>query len=122
VFPYFFHNGADSSHSSRYSVVFESPSHAILANKTKEQLVERFNRNIGERISDVYDGKVYKHYAEHHGLSDWWNISLALFCDGAPIFESSKQSMWPYMFCILEFDSEIRYTFSFLKLMQQIFT
>ena len=80
--------------------------------------MERLNRDPGDRISDVYDGKVYKHYVEHRGLGDWWNISLALFCDGAPIFESSKQCMWPYMFCILEFDVEIRYNLSiiFIKL------
>jgi hypothetical protein len=83
--------------------------------------MERLERDSGDRISDIYDGKVYKHYVQHHGLSDWWNVSLALFCDGAPIFESSKQSMWPYMFCILELDSDIRY-FDLLKLYLTLFS
>jgi len=53
-----------------------------------ESIFQRKSDN-SEQLTDVYDGKVYK---ELKRTSD---ITLQFNCDGAPVFNSSKFSIWP---------------------------
>jgi len=59
-------------------------------------------RNNSEQLTDVYDGKVYKE------LRQKADITLQFNCDGAPIFNSSKFSIWPLVCGINELPTAIR--------------
>ncbi|KAE8741054.1 hypothetical protein FOCC_FOCC013424 [Frankliniella occidentalis] len=66
--------------------------------------------NLGEdgHISDIYNGSVYQNFARH--VSNFTELILSFhFCtDGAPLFKSSKNSIWPIMFCINELPPKLR--------------
>jgi len=45
-----------------------------------------------DQVSDVYDGKLYQE------LRRKAHVTLQFNCDGAPIFNSSKFSIWPLVY------------------------
>ena len=69
-----------------------------------DSLGHRFKRkNKGNRFEDIYDGSLYKNLCENNGiLSFQENISFTLNTDGAPVFKSSKTSIWPIYLIINE--------------------
>ncbi|XP_062599997.1 uncharacterized protein LOC134261585 [Saccostrea cucullata] len=75
-----------------------------------EKLEHRFQRqNIQGRYEDIYDGQLYKSYCENDGpLSKQENISFTFNTDGAPVFKSSKVSVWPLFLVINELPFKLR--------------
>lgn len=69
-----------------------------------ENLQHRFKRNTPSgHYEDIYDGMLYKSNFDSHGLlSDPNNISFTFNTDGAPVFKSSKVSVWPIFLVINE--------------------
>lgn len=69
-----------------------------------ESLGHRFKRKSSDNTyEDIYDGKLYKQLSENHGiLSFQENISFTFNTDGAPVFKSSKTSIWPIYLVINE--------------------
>lgn len=68
-------------------------------------LGHRFNKTKSTRNSyeDIYDGHLYKNLCENNGvLSFQENISFTFNTDGAPVFKSSKTSIWPIYLIINE--------------------
>ena len=60
-----------------------------------ELLQHRFSRTKTNDIRDIYDGSIYKSLAENDGiLSSPDNVSFLTNSDGAPVFKSSKVSIW----------------------------
>jgi len=55
-----------------------------------------------EQLTDVYDGKIYKE------LKQKSDITLQFNCDGAPVFNSSKFSIWPLVCGINELPTALR--------------
>jgi len=55
-----------------------------------------------EQLTDVYDGKMYKQ------LKQKCDITLQFNCDGAPVFNSSKFSIWPLVCGINELPTALR--------------
>jgi len=55
-----------------------------------------------EQLTDVYDGKMYKE------LKQKSDITLQFNCDGAPVFNSSKFSIWPLVCGINELPTSLR--------------
>ena len=54
-------------------------------------------------ISDIVDGAEYKKLKENGGiLTNKSNVTLSLFTDGIPLFQSSKVSLWPVYLVIKE--------------------
>ncbi len=71
----------------------------------------RFNRSVPkDSIEDIYDGALYKQYFDEGLLNCPQNISFVFNTDGAPVFKSSKVSIWPLYLCIneLEYKSRMR--------------
>ena len=64
-------------------------------------------------ISDVYDGALYKELMEKYSESFSF-LTFNFNTDGAPIFHSSKRSMWPIQIIINELPPELRFKFPFL--------
>lgn len=73
-------------------------------------LQHRFERNVPqETYEDIYDSELYRSYVKNKGpLSNPQNISFTFNTDGAPVFKSSNDSIWPiylvvnelpYLFC-----------------------
>lgn len=75
-----------------------------------EKLNHRFQReNIQEKYGDVYDGELYKSYSENGGpLSQQENVSFTFNTDGAPVFKSSKISVWPIFLVVNELPYKLR--------------
>ena len=75
-----------------------------------EKLQHRFRRQSRDGIyEDVYDGSLYKSYWENDGpLSKPENISFTFNTDGAPVFKSSKVSIWPLFMVINELPYKLR--------------
>ena len=69
-------------------------------------LQHRFKRKIDGSVRDVYDGKLYK---SRGILSSGDNISFMFNTDGAPVFKSSKMSIWPIYLVINELPINIRF-------------
>lgn len=64
-------------------------------------------------ISDIYDGEVYSELAkEGKFLSHHLNLSLSFNTDGAQVFDSSKNTLWPVFIRINEFPPLIRFNFT----------
>ncbi|XP_061191434.1 uncharacterized protein LOC133199606 isoform X2 [Saccostrea echinata] len=75
-----------------------------------EKLQVRFQgQNRDGKYRDVYDGQLYKSYCENDGpLSQPENISFTFNTDGAPVFKSSKVSVWPLFMVINELPYKLR--------------
>lgn len=58
------------------------------------------------RHTDVFEGKIYKQSKQDIG-SD--SISLLVNSDGAPVFKSSKYSVWPLTCAVAELPPKTRY-------------
>jgi hypothetical protein len=65
------------------------------------------NKTFLNSISDIYDGKVYKKFNEKFG-DEWHKVTFTLFSDGAPLIESSSQSIWPVLLSINELEPKLR--------------
>ena len=62
-------------------------------------------------ISDIVDGAEYKKLKENDGfLTNKSNVTLSLFTDGIPLFQSSKVSLWPVYLVINELPPKQRCT------------
>lgn len=76
-----------------------------------EKLNHRFQRkfDMEHKYCDVYDGDLYKSYYEKEGpLSKQENVSFTFNTDGAPVFKSSKISVWPLFLVINELPYKLR--------------
>lgn len=76
-----------------------------------EKLNHRFQRkfDMEHKYCDVYDGYLYKSYYEKEGpLSKQENVSFTFNTDGAPVFKSSKISVWPLFLVINELPYKLR--------------
>lgn len=73
-------------------------------------LNSRPKQSSDHKIRDICDGLEYKKLSSDGGiLSDKNNFSLTVNTDGAPVFESSKCSIWPLQFFINELPADIRF-------------
>ena len=71
----------------------------------------RFNRNrTNNDLGDIYDGALYRKHWESGFLKDYRNISFVYNTDGAPIFKSSKYSLWPLFLAINELPYSQRFS------------
>ena len=62
-------------------------------------------------ISDIIDGEEYKKLKAPGGfLTDPNNLTLSLFTDGIPLFQSSKVSLWPVYLIVNELPPKQRFT------------
>lgn len=60
-------------------------------------------------IRDIQDGEIYKELSKPgEFLSFPEHTALILNADGAPIFKSAGNSIWPIYLCITSFPPEIR--------------
>ncbi|VDI18924.1 Hypothetical predicted protein [Mytilus galloprovincialis] len=58
---------------------------------------------------DIYDGSIYRSFYNNSGpLSSPNNISFTMNTDGAPVFKSSKMSLWPIYLMINELPYKMR--------------
>jgi hypothetical protein len=82
-------------------------------NDVTELLQYRWNRNNDANvISDVFDGEIYSQLsAEGKFLSEPGNLSLTFSTDGAQVYDSSKNTLWPVTFRINEFPPKVRFDF-----------
>lgn len=71
-----------------------------------EALQHRFSENHhNSTIKDITDGFLYKSLSSNNGLlSEPENISFVLNTDGAPVFKSSRISIWPIFLTINELE------------------
>jgi len=76
-----------------------------------ELLKHRFESATNDDIiSDIFDGSVYKSLMAEGGfLSDFRNIGISFDCDGAPVFKSVKNSLWPIQFFIQDLPIKERF-------------
>lgn len=81
----------------------------------KDLLSYRWKRNYdSDIISDVFDGSVYQKLASGNNfLSEEWNISLTFNTDGANVFKSTKNTLWPVFFRINELPPNVRFNQNF---------
>lgn len=69
----------------------------------------RFTKQRIGQLKDVYDGYLYQNMCKDNGpLSKPENVSFLLNTDGAPVFKSSKFSIWPIFLSINELDFKLR--------------
>lgn len=62
-------------------------------------------------ISDIVDGEEYKKLKENGGfLTNNSNVTLSMFMDGIPLFQSSKVSLWAVYLIINELPPKQRFT------------
>lgn len=68
-----------------------------------ELLNYRFERQVSEGYSDIFDGKIYKELrGEGQFLRERHNISLLWYTDGMKVFRKSKYEIWPVFMVINE--------------------
>lgn len=70
----------------------------------------RFKREEydGNNISDIYDGRLYREFDGGRLMKDPHALSLLMNTDGAPVFNSSKTSIWPVYYVINELPPDLR--------------
>ncbi|KAK3922584.1 Halomucin [Frankliniella fusca] len=97
-----------------YFVMFDI-SHAIEVLFNRSDILDKLwkpadavNKSQPGFISDIHDGTMYRDFARR--VSDYTECVISLhFCtDGAPLFKSSKTSIWPIMFCVNELPPVLR--------------
>ena len=66
-----------------------------------DSLLHRFKWKSGS-LRDIYDGRVYKELSGNGVLNSPDAISFLINTDGAPVFKSSKVSIWPVYLMINE--------------------
>ena len=74
-----------------------------------DHLQHRFKRKCNGTLRDVYDGRLYKNLERCGILSSGDNISFMFNTDGAPVFKSSKMSLWPIYLVINELPISCRF-------------
>ena len=74
------------------------------------KLQERFEYfKVDGVYRDIYDGSLYRSYFNNSGpLSYPENVSFVLNTDGAPVFKSSKVTIWPLYLVINELPYKLR--------------
>lgn len=79
-----------------------------LLNKNFEAIIQYMNRDKKKDvISDIDDGLLFKRLSEEN--SDTNILGFTINCDGAPLYNSSKVSMWPVLLIANFLPPEIRY-------------
>lgn len=73
-----------------------------------QQLQHRFDRKQDGTLRDIYDGRIYKEQSINGFLGSKDSISFILNTDGAPVFKSSKMSIWPIYLIINELPLSVR--------------
>ncbi|XP_061183192.1 uncharacterized protein LOC133191454 [Saccostrea echinata] len=69
----------------------------------------RFRKSFNNSYEDITDGTLYRQLYNNDGpLSSSDNLSFVLNTDGAPVFKSSKVSIWPVFLVINELPFKIR--------------
>lgn len=69
-----------------------------------EPFINIYNDQNRDRITDISDWKLYKYLKS---ISDSF-FSLSFNCDGVPVFQSSKFSIWPLLCSVNEIPREER--------------
>ena len=65
--------------------------------------------HVKGQIQDIYDGKRYRNFMKQLSGNDKKRYTTVTFnTDGAPLFESSKCSIWPTFLMINELPNDIR--------------
>lgn len=73
------------------------------SNSVRKHRFQHYKHNFKSKLSDIYDGNLYKKFFENNGiLSNENNLSFSLNTDGAPLFKSSSVSIWPVYMLINE--------------------
>ncbi|KAK3925612.1 Bifunctional protein Aas [Frankliniella fusca] len=63
-------------------------------------------------ISDIFDGEIYSSLSQNGNfLSDLNNMSITFGVDGAQVFESTNNTLWPLIFRINELPPSVRFDF-----------
>lgn len=72
-------------------------------NAVRKHRFQHYRNNVNSKLSDIYDGNLYKKFFENNGiLSNENNLSFSLNTDGAPLFKSSSVSIWPVYMLVNE--------------------
>lgn len=78
-------------------------------NNFYDNLQGRFKKHFDNSYEDITDGTLYRNLFNNNGpLSSPDNLSFVLNTDGAPVFRSSKVSIWPVFLVINELPFKIR--------------
>jgi hypothetical protein len=95
------------------SISMEDQLKIMLENpNNQKRLSENLKKRSGSpsgTVKDIYDGKSYKKLFSEGSLSSENNISVTFNIDGAPVFKSSKSSIWPIQFICNELPPEDRF-------------
>ncbi|XP_050027377.2 uncharacterized protein [Dermacentor andersoni] len=65
-------------------------------------------RFIPGTYSDITDGDLYRSIRKQFNMS-WSDLTLCFNTDGAPVFESSKYSIWPIQILLNELPAQVRW-------------
>lgn len=77
----------------------------ILENQAMHGLCFRAEASSDHVIKDICDGILYQ-TLKSNSKDDF--LSLTFNCDGVPVFQSSKFSIWPILCCVNEIPLESR--------------
>ena len=72
------------------------------ANGVRRHRFQHFKKNRNGSMRDIYDGQLYKNLFKPGLLQDENNLSFSMNTDGAPLFKSSRVSMWPVYLLVNE--------------------
>ncbi|KAK3085913.1 hypothetical protein FSP39_010520, partial [Pinctada imbricata] len=74
-----------------------------------DRLQDRHKKKFNGIYEDIYHGTLYRNLFDNDGpLSSLDNLSFVLNTDGAPVFKSSKVSIWPIYLVINELPYKLR--------------
>ena len=68
--------------------------------------IARCKSNGTDQIQDVFDGLRFQRVKEIAGK---FSVSLILNADGAPVFKSSQQSVWPLSCVVAQLPPRLRF-------------